>query len=203
MAKSIVKEIIIILLLTLAIILILGVLLYRYTAYNKVLPEEVSYTTPEDVRNVLSEINATDENQTAFTYQVTASDLKSYERTKEYVEGRRNPFASVESEQNASSGNQSTGSQTAGGNNSNTNSNTNSNNSNNSFDFSNIDMNTILKMKSVMEKLNNSNDPRANLLNSLKPYLRNEKKEKLSQYANLINFAKIAEIMKNDNKEQE
>ena len=83
MAKSIVKEIIIILLLTLAIILILGVLLYRYTAYNKVLPEEVSYTTPEDVRNVLSEINATDENQTAFTYQVTASDLKSYERTKE------------------------------------------------------------------------------------------------------------------------
>ena len=85
--------------------------------------------------------------------------------------------------------------------NSNTDSNTNSNNSNNSFDFSNIDMNTILKMKSIMEKLNNSNDPRANLLNSLKPYLRNEKKEKLDQYANLINFSKIAEIMKNDNKE--
>ena len=34
--------------------------------------------------------------------------------------------------------------------NSNTDSNTNSNNSNNSFDFSNIDMNTILKIKSVM-----------------------------------------------------
>ena len=80
-------------------------------------------------------------------------------------------------------------------------SNTNNNNSTNSFDFSNIDMNTIMKMKSVMEKLNNSDDPRSNLLNSLKPYLRNEKKEKLDQYANLINFAKIAEIMKNDNKE--
>ena len=80
-------------------------------------------------------------------------------------------------------------------------SNTNNNNSTNSFDFSNIDMNTIMKMKSVMEKLNSSNDPRSNLLNSLKPYLRNEKKEKLDQYSNLINFAKIAEIMKNDNKE--
>ena len=79
--------------------------------------------------------------------------------------------------------------------------NTNNNNSTNSFDFSNIDINTIMKMKSVMEKLNNSDDPRSNLLNSLKPYLRNEKKEKLNQYANLINFAKIAEIMKNDNKE--
>ena len=80
---------------------------------------------------------------------------------------------------------------------------TNSNNKSNSggFDFSNIDMNTILKMKSVMEKMNNKNDPRTNLLYSLKPYLREERKEKLDQYANLLNVAKIAELLKNDNKE--
>ena len=64
------------------------------------------------------------------------------------------------------------------------------------FDFNNIDMNTILKMKSVMEKLNDSNDPRSNLLYSLKPYLRDSKKEKLDQYANLLNVAKIAELLK-------
>ena len=81
------------------------------------------------------------------------------------------------------------------------NNNTNNNSNSNSFDFSNIDMNTIMKMKSVMEKMNNTNDPRSNLLNSLKPYLRDGKKEKLDQYANLMNFAKIAEILKNDNKE--
>ena len=138
MAKSIVKEIIIILLLVLAIILVLGVLLYRYTAYNKVLPEEVSYTTSEDVRNVLSQINATDTEETAFTYQVTASDLRSYEKTKEYVEGRRNPFATVSSEQSATSGNQATGSQTTGENgssntNSNSTSNTNTNTNNDRF----------------------------------------------------------------------
>lgn len=74
-------------------------------------------------------------------------------------------------------------------------------NSNNNFDFSKLDMNTILKMKSVMEKLNDSNDPRTNLLYSLKPYLREERKEKLDQYANLLNVAKIADILKNDNKE--
>lgn len=91
--------------------------------------------------------------------------------------------------------------------------NNNSNNSNNSqkkttedntsnnFDFSNIDMATLLKVKSVMEKMNTSNDPRSNLLHSLKPYLRDSKKEKLDQYANLMNVAKIAEIFKNDNKE--
>lgn len=77
----------------------------------------------------------------------------------------------------------------------------NGNNSSNNFDFSNIDMNTILKIKSVMEQMNNNNDPRSNLLHSLKPYLRDSKKEKLDQYANLMNVAKIAELFKNDNKE--
>ena len=72
---------------------------------------------------------------------------------------------------------------------------------NGGFDFSNIDMNTILKMKSVMEKMNNSNDPRANLLSSLKPYLRDGKKEKLDQYATLLKMANVAELMKNDKKE--
>ena len=82
----------------------------------------------------------------------------------------------------------------------NTNSSQSSTNSND-FDFSKLDMNTILKMKSVMEKLNDSNDPRTNLLYSLKPYLREERKEKLDQYANLLNVAKIADILKNENKE--
>lgn len=76
---------------------------------------------------------------------------------------------------------------------------TTSNNSNNGFDFSNIDMNTIMKMSSVMNNLNNSNDPRYNLLQSLKPYLREGRKEKVDQYANLLNVAKIAELLRNDN----
>ena len=77
----------------------------------------------------------------------------------------------------------------------------NNSNTNGNFDFSQIDMNTILKMKSVMEKLNNSNDPRSNLLYSLKPYLREERKGKVDQYANLLNVAKIADMFKDNNKE--
>ena len=65
----------------------------------------------------------------------------------------------------------------------------------------NIDMNTMMKMKSIMENMNNKNDPRANLLYSLKPYLRDSKKDKLEQYVNLLNVSKIAELMNNnDNK---
>lgn len=80
-------------------------------------------------------------------------------------------------------------------NNQNTSQNSNSGNSNNF----NLDMNTIMKMKSIMENMNNKNDPRANLLYSLKPYLRDSKKEKLDQYVNMLNVSKIAEIMNQNN----
>lgn len=81
----------------------------------------------------------------------------------------------------------------------NINANNTTKNSNNSFDFSNIDMNTILKMKSIMDKMNNSNDLRSNLLYSLKPYLREGRKEKIDQYANLLNIAKMTELFKDTN----
>ena len=73
---------------------------------------------------------------------------------------------------------------------------------NSNYNFNNIDMNTILKMKTIIENMNNKNDPRANLLYSLKPYLRESRKEKIDQYANLLNFAKIAELLKNNNEEK-
>ena len=72
---------------------------------------------------------------------------------------------------------------------------------NNTFDFSNLDMNTVMKMSSAINKMKDTkNDPRANLLNSLKPYLRDSKKGQLDNYMNLLNVAKIAEIMKDNNK---
>ena len=82
------------------------------------------------------------------------------------------------------------------------NQNHNENNTSNNFDFNNIDMDTIMKFSSAFGKIKNTkNDPRANLLNSLKPYLRDEKKGKIDQYLNLLNVSKIAEIIKDNNKE--
>jgi len=83
------------------------------------------------------------------------------------------------------------------------NSQNNTNNTQNSNNF-NLDMGTIMKMKSIMENMNNKNDQRANLLYSLKPYLRDSKKGKLDQYVNLLNISKIAEVMnKKDDKKDE
>lgn len=91
--------------------------------------------------------------------------------------------------------------QTSSQNSSNQSINNSTSNNNNNF---NLDMNTIMKMKSIMENMNNKNDPRANLLYSLKPYLRDSKKDKLDQYVNLLNVSKIAELMNknNDNKKE-
>lgn len=87
-------------------------------------------------------------------------------------------------------------------NNSNGNGNDNSkeeNNQNNNNNF-NFDMNTILKMKNVMDKMNSSkNDPRSNLLLSLKPYLNNNRKEKLDQYMQFLNISKVIEAFNSDN----
>ena len=59
-----------------------------------------------------------------------------------------------------------------------------------------LDMNTIMKMSSAFGKMNSKNDPRANLLNSLQPYLRDSKKSQLDNCMNLLNVSKIAELMK-------
>ena len=89
-----------------------------------------------------------------------------------------------------------------GNNSNNSNSNANSSNtSNNNFDFSNIDINTMMKMKSILDKMNNSSDPRSNLLNSLKPYLRDSKKNKLDQYSQFINMSNVIELFNQNNKE--
>ena len=77
-------------------------------------------------------------------------------------------------------------------NNSNNSTSNDSNNTNNSSSSPNIDFNTLLKMKSIMDKMNtNKNDPRSNLLLSLKPYLKESRKNKVEQYVQLFNMTKI------------
>ena len=78
----------------------------------------------------------------------------------------------------------------------------NSNTGNTTFDFSKIDMNTMMKLQSMMEKMNHSSDPRSNLLQSLKPYLRDEKKSKLDQYSNLLNMANLIELFNQNNSKE-
>lgn len=61
--------------------------------------------------------------------------------------------------------------------------------SNSSFEMPDVE--TIMKIKKVMDQMNaNANDPSVTLLNSLKPYLRENKKSKVDQYIKLISMGK-------------
>ncbi len=127
MAKNIVKEIIIILLLCLAIILILGILLYEYAPMSKTVPNPVSYTTPEEVQQELSSSSDVDNSQIIMTYEVDSTDLNNYERINDYQPGKANPFSSyaTNGENTTTSGSATGGNSTSSGN-STTNSSSNS-----------------------------------------------------------------------------
>lgn len=74
----------------------------------------------------------------------------------------------------------------------------NSSTKENTSSSSNIDMGTILKMKAIMDKINSKDDPRANLLLSLKPYLNENRKGKVEQYIQLFNMSKIMDIFQSN-----
>lgn len=81
MIKTFIKETIIILLLCLAIILLLGILLYEYVPTAKTIPNSAQYTTPENVKQELAESAEIDESQIILTYEVDSNDLNNYKRT--------------------------------------------------------------------------------------------------------------------------
>lgn len=68
------------------------------------------------------------------------------------------------------------------------------NNSSSTSNFGNIDLETIMKMKSIIDKMNIKDDPRSNLLESLKPYLKESRKSKVDQYIQLMNLSRVMDV---------
>ena len=74
------------------------------------------------------------------------------------------------------------------------NNNQNENNNTNSS-IPNIDIETLMKIQNIMNKMKNSeNDDMSKLLLSLKPYLRDTKKEKIDEYIQLIKMGKLTQL---------
>ena len=113
MAKTIIRETIIALLVCLAVLLILSVALYNFIPSNKVVPEEVKYTPSKEIQTQLNSEVDKENNEVLMTYEVTASDLENYQKAKEYVPGKANPFAAV-SESTDDSKSENTGSSSTG-----------------------------------------------------------------------------------------
>ena len=67
-------------------------------------------------------------------------------------------------------------------------------NQDNSNSINGIDFETIMRMKTIIDKMNTKNDPRSNLLQSLKPYLKDSRKSKVDQYIQLMNMSKVMDV---------
>lgn len=62
--------------------------------------------------------------------------------------------------------------------------------------FGDFDIGMIMKLKSVMDAMNSKkDDPRSNLLRSLKPYLKDSRKNKVDQYIQLFNMTNVMGAM--------
>lgn len=116
MTKNVFKEIVIVLLLCLAIILLLGVILYDYVPTNKIVPEEINYSTSKEVKDELKNADEVDADKVILTYTLDQTDLNNYQSINDYRPGKTNPFSTYKT-QNAtkpSSDGSSTGNTTGG-----------------------------------------------------------------------------------------
>lgn len=73
--------------------------------------------------------------------------------------------------------------------------NTSSSDSGNNLD---LDFDTILKIKNIIEAFNKKDDAKSNLLYSLKPYLRESRQKKIDQYINLFKLSGITKLLKKE-----
>lgn len=90
---KVMKEIIIILLVILLSMLILAVVLYDFIPNRIQSKETTVYSATDSVKELLQDTVANDNSNIILTYEVTSTDLTNYEKAKEYVPGKQNPFA--------------------------------------------------------------------------------------------------------------
>lgn len=134
---KVVKEIIIVLLAILLSMLALAVVLYDYLPSKIQTKETITYSATDSVRELLQDSVATDNSNIILTYEVTGSDLNTFEKQKEYVPGKQNPFAVYTEPVEETDEDENTTEQTTDGNNTtstkNTTSTTNTTNSTKSY----------------------------------------------------------------------
>ncbi|MDO4282163.1 MAG: hypothetical protein Q4D02_00870 [Clostridia bacterium] len=69
----------------------------------------------------------------------------------------------------------------------------NSNNSNNNHSFSGIDPNLLFKIQKIMSSMSKE-DPKKNLLLSLKPFLRKSRQDKINEYISMLTIVNAIEV---------
>lgn len=94
---EIVKDIVISILIVICIVVILSVILYDKISLSKVIPESKEYLLSEEMEEAIDNKIPEEIEMVPIQYYIDATDLKKYEKTKEYNKGKKNPFAEYSS----------------------------------------------------------------------------------------------------------
>lgn len=154
-------------------------------AFDKIKNMMNNGSIPKDLQNIISSMNSSNDNNNSSSNNssISPETISNLMSMLNGSLGTPTPTGSTE------------GSSSKTSNNSNENSNQNNNNSNNLG----IDFETIMKFKSIMDKMNSKDDPRSRLLISLKPYLKDSRKNKVDQYIQFLNMSKVIDVFSKSN----
>lgn len=112
-------------------------------------------------------------------------------------EALNNLISSIKDKMNESNNNEnsSTTSSTINLNLNNDHSNNTENNNNNNNNNSSFDPELFIKIQKIMSAMN-GNNPKKNLLLSLKPFLRQTRQDKINEYINILNIISALDLFK-------
>ena len=110
MAKTIFKEVLIILLVCVAIVLLMAVIFYNYIPTNKVIPAKVTaYQLPQNVEEIINETTIDSYNSASINYTIDNADLSKYQATQSYNPGKADPFSATTEDTNTTINNNDAG----------------------------------------------------------------------------------------------
>ncbi|MBQ3145614.1 MAG: hypothetical protein IJB90_03480 [Clostridia bacterium] len=98
MAKNVIKESAIVVLILLVVALLLGILFYDYIPMNKTVPYKVeAYKISNELEEELGK-EVLEDQTIVKTYTVDSADLELYQKENDYDIGKKNPFSTVGTE---------------------------------------------------------------------------------------------------------
>ena len=94
MVKTIIKEVLIVILICLALVLGLSIVFYNFNPSNKVVPNKISYTTSDEIKALKGETNVEDVVGEGFNviFKIENADLQNYTKSNRYIDGKAHPF---------------------------------------------------------------------------------------------------------------
>ena len=148
---------------------------------------------PDDIKNLINNLqnsNTSNSSNNSNNFNNSGYSQNTKKINNSYNTYNNNNYSSYNKSSNSYNNNYSNSNYNA----QNNNNKSNEQNSNNSIP--NIDMDTLMKLQNIMSKMKNSdNDDMSRLLLSLKPYLRDGRKDKIDDYIKLIKMGKMTQIL--------